>query len=279
MQHQPITYDAFISYSHAADNRLAPRLQQSLQRFAKPMWRLWSLRIFRDETSLAATHALPDILKRALEASRYFILLASPAAAHSKWVTQEIQHWLATKGSTSLLIVLTEGEIVWSDANGDFDWTQTTALPKCLAGTFNLEPKWEDLTKIRQADDISPRNPVLQHATASLFCAITGRALDDVIGEDIRVHRRNAQIFILRRGSHLSQFVRLHLSTVSNLRRTGAFFHRVRSPGDCGRQKECISAAGPIQCGKSEKASERHDRGGARYSKPESQKCEGIVGG
>jgi MTH538 TIR-like domain (DUF1863) len=47
----------------------------------------------------------------ALDGSRYFILLASPSAAQSKWVTQEIQHWLATKGSASLLIVLTEGEI------------------------------------------------------------------------------------------------------------------------------------------------------------------------
>lgn len=90
--------------------------------------------------------------------------------------------------------MLTEGEIVWSDAKGDFDWTRTTALSKCLAGAFNSEPKWEDLTKIRQADDISSRNPVLENATASLFCVITGRALDDVIGEDVRIHRRNAQI-------------------------------------------------------------------------------------
>jgi hypothetical protein len=81
-----IPYDAFISYSHAADSRLAPRLQQSLQRFAKPIWRLRSLKIFRDETSLAATHALPDTLKSALDGSRYFILLASPASAQSKWV-------------------------------------------------------------------------------------------------------------------------------------------------------------------------------------------------
>lgn len=29
-------YDAFISYSHAADDLLAPRLQGGLQRFAKP---------------------------------------------------------------------------------------------------------------------------------------------------------------------------------------------------------------------------------------------------
>ena len=29
-------YDAFLSYSHAADGKLAPALQRALHRFAKP---------------------------------------------------------------------------------------------------------------------------------------------------------------------------------------------------------------------------------------------------
>ena len=40
-------YDGFISYSHAADDLLAPRLQAGLQRFAKPWWKRRALRIFR----------------------------------------------------------------------------------------------------------------------------------------------------------------------------------------------------------------------------------------
>jgi hypothetical protein len=47
-------YDGFISYSHAADDLLAPRLQSGLQRFAKPWWKRRALRIFRDESSLSA---------------------------------------------------------------------------------------------------------------------------------------------------------------------------------------------------------------------------------
>jgi hypothetical protein len=47
-------YDGFISYSHAADDLLAPRLQAGLQRFAKPWWKRRALRVFRDESSLAA---------------------------------------------------------------------------------------------------------------------------------------------------------------------------------------------------------------------------------
>jgi len=48
-------YDAFVSYSHAADDLLAPRLQTGLQRFAKPWWKRRALHIFRDESSLSAS--------------------------------------------------------------------------------------------------------------------------------------------------------------------------------------------------------------------------------
>lgn len=46
-------FDGFISYSHAGDDLLAPRLQAALQRFAKP-WKRRALRLFRDGASLPA---------------------------------------------------------------------------------------------------------------------------------------------------------------------------------------------------------------------------------
>ena len=48
-------YDGFISYSHAADDQLAPRLQSALQRFARPWWKRRAVRIFGDQSSLFAT--------------------------------------------------------------------------------------------------------------------------------------------------------------------------------------------------------------------------------
>ena len=90
-------YDAFISYSHAADGKLAPALQSALQRFAKPWYRRRALHIFRDQTSLAATPELWPTIQAALDDAKYFLLLASPEAAQSKWVRREVGHWLATK--------------------------------------------------------------------------------------------------------------------------------------------------------------------------------------
>src|SRR4051812_30035025 len=73
-----LTYDAFISYSHAADGTLAPAIQQGLQMLAKPLYQRKALRIFRDQTSLAATPGLWPTIEQALQASRFFVLLASP---------------------------------------------------------------------------------------------------------------------------------------------------------------------------------------------------------
>jgi WD40 repeat protein len=183
-------YDAFVSYSHAADNELAPVLQKHLQSFAKPFWQLRSLRVFRDDTTLTLTPHLWPTIRDSMDKSRYFVLLAAPQAAQSRWVQQEVSHWVTTRGTDTLLIVLTDGVIEWDDKAGDFDWTSTTALPPTLRGAFKDEPKWEDVSALINPADLTMQNPVLRKTVASLYSAITGRPLDWVIGEDVRQHRR-----------------------------------------------------------------------------------------
>src|SRR5215208_5800388 len=88
-------YKAFISYSHAADGKLAPALQHGLQQFARPWNQLRAIRVFRDKTGLTATQGLWTSIVTALDNSEYFLLLASPQAAQSHWVDQEVRHWLS----------------------------------------------------------------------------------------------------------------------------------------------------------------------------------------
>jgi len=83
-------YDAFISYSHQRDRHLAIAMQTGLQRFAKPWYRRRALRIFRDESSLSATPGLWPTVERALAASEYFVLVASPESRESVWVAREV---------------------------------------------------------------------------------------------------------------------------------------------------------------------------------------------
>jgi WD40 repeat protein len=185
-------YDAFLSYSHVADGQLAPAVQLALQRFARPWYRPWALRVFRDSTSLAATPELWPSIERAMDSSRHFVLLASPQAARSPWVHREVDWWLGrhSGGAARLLLVLTEGDICWDGAARDFDWAATTALPERLRGEFRHEPLWVDLRWARTDDSLSLRHPRFREAVADLAAPLHGRAKDDLIGEDVRQLRR-----------------------------------------------------------------------------------------
>src|ERR1700733_6564488 len=104
-------YDAFICYSHAADSRLAPALQRGLQRLTRAWYQRQALRIFRDQTSLAANPDLYATIERELRESRHFVLFASPGAAQSPWVGREIRFWQEHRAREEFLIALTDGGI------------------------------------------------------------------------------------------------------------------------------------------------------------------------
>ena len=86
----PTRYRAFLSYSHAADGKVAPAVQAALHRLAKPWHRLRAIRVFRDKTSLSASHALWPSIEKALRDSEWPLLMASPEAAASLWVQWEV---------------------------------------------------------------------------------------------------------------------------------------------------------------------------------------------
>lgn len=185
-----MAYDAFISYSHAADGKLAPALHNGLKSFAKPYYRRRAVRVFRDETNLGIHPDLWGEIVEALEQARFFLLLASPQGAQSPWVGKEVAFWRQHRDVSRLLLVVTEGEIAWDDEAGDFDWEETTALPPGLAGAFDSEPLYLDLRWARSSEDLSLANPRFRDAVARLSAELRGIPLDDLVGEDVRQHRR-----------------------------------------------------------------------------------------
>jgi hypothetical protein len=104
-------YDAFISYSHARDLAVAEALQTELQTFARPWYRPRVLRVFRDNANLVALPALWSSIVAALEQSSWLVLMASPEAAQSPWVAQEVSWWLANRSPERLLIAWTAGDL------------------------------------------------------------------------------------------------------------------------------------------------------------------------
>jgi WD40 repeat protein len=189
-------YEAFISYSHAADNALAAQLQRTLNRIARPSykwWHWWPPRVFRDQTNLAPAGDLSGEIQRALGASGSLVLLASPLAAASPWVDKEAATWRETKPPGRLFLALTEGALEWDDARGDFDPERTTSLPPSLQGAFDAEPLWIDFTGVRE-DRPFARDPLFLDGAASLAAAIRGVDKDALIGEDVRQRRRARQL-------------------------------------------------------------------------------------
>jgi WD40 repeat protein len=187
-------FAAFISYSHAADGRLAPALVTGLHRFAKPWYGFRALRVFHDQTSLAATPGLWGAIERALSSAEFFVLLASPEAATSPWVSKEVEYWLGLRPPETLLVALTGGEIVWDEVIPDFDWARTTALPRVLEGVFADEPRYIDLRWARTVEHLSVQNPHFRNAIADLAAPLHHRDKDTLIGDDVRQRRRTLRI-------------------------------------------------------------------------------------
>ena len=185
-------YDAFLSYSHAGDADLAASVQSSLQRFARPWYKTYALRVFRDKTGLAANPALWNSIVSALGESEYLLLLASPHAAASPWVSQEVDWFLRNRTADKVLIVITGGQVAWSPAAGEFDWSLTTALPQVLRGAFRQEPLYVDLSWAHE--EHLQHDARFRDAILDLAAPLHGRPKDELDSEDLRQHRRTLRI-------------------------------------------------------------------------------------
>jgi WD40 repeat protein len=183
-----VSFNGFISYSHAADGRLAPAVQRGLHQLAKPWHRRRALWVFRDQTGLAVTPGLWSSIQKALDGSEWFILMASPEAARSQWVNREIEHWVAMKPADRILPVVTGGEWRWDPSRGDFA-EDSTAVPSALRGVFAEEPLFLDLRWAREDQHLSLRHSRFRDAVAQLAAPMHGVSKDDLEGEDVRQHR------------------------------------------------------------------------------------------
>lgn len=188
-----MAYDAFISYSHAADQPLARALDHGLQQFAKPWFKRRAMNVFLDEGNLNLSPHLWSSIVQALDAATFLICLASPAAAASPWVAREIDHWKTNRERSRLILVLTDGELAWDAARRDFDPDRSTAISPALHGAFDEEPLYLDLRWARGAD-LSLANGRFKAQVVQLAAAVRGVPVEDLIGDELEQHRRTVRI-------------------------------------------------------------------------------------
>lgn len=111
-------YDAFISYRHVSpDKDVAIHLQKLLETYKPPKGILCKnvarvKRIFRDESELPTSGDLDGDIKKALDQSRYLIVICSEETKKSKWCLQEIKYFKERHNGANdhILALLVQGD-------------------------------------------------------------------------------------------------------------------------------------------------------------------------
>src|ERR1700733_5902774 len=192
-----MAYNAFISYSHAADDTLAAALQSALHSFARPWYKLRALHIFRDQTNLAVNPVLWSSMRNALDQSSFFILLASPEAAASPWVAKEAEYWINRNGTSRVLIVVTAGTLKWDHLAASFTPENTNSLPASLLRSFPEEPLFLDLRWTRdKATRLRMKEPRFHEAVLQLAATLHNRPKDELDGADVRIRRETRLVAV-----------------------------------------------------------------------------------
>lgn len=187
-------YKAFISYKHVKSSRFAENLELAIKAYAKPIYRP-PMAVFRDEKYLRPGVELPVLIRNALDESEYLIYLASPEAAGSDWVKDELGRWCESEERRRrLVIVLTDGNIGVDAETKRLDWERTDALPATLAGALRLVPYYVDLSWARSAEQQTLLNPDYKKAINAIVAALRHVDPIDLSGQEIIQHRKNIRI-------------------------------------------------------------------------------------
>jgi len=197
----PLRYWAFISYAHS-DDKAARGLHRNLETYTghrhlppgpTPTGESIPRRlapVFRDRDELGASGDLPARLHEALEASRFLIVVCSPAASRSQWVNAEIQRFKALGRSDRVLAYIVGGE-PWASRTGAGEECFPSALRHIVApdGTIGdafAEPLAADARPLADG----PRNALLK-----IIAGMLGVRFDDLRRRD-EARRRQQRLII-----------------------------------------------------------------------------------
>ena len=183
-------YAAFISHSSDPDGKsVADSLRHGLHHLAKKWYLLRAMHVFLD-TAAGVTVGAPlwEELRAALDASKFFVLIASPAAVERPWVDKEAGYWLEHNSPETLIIVAARGKITWDDSRGDFDRSGTNALPSALYGKYREEPIFVDMRDVRRP--LNRKDPVLNDKIADVAACLHGVSKEEMTSRDRQERRR-----------------------------------------------------------------------------------------
>lgn len=174
----PAKYWAFISYSHR-DQAWAEWLHRALENYRVPRRlvgrdsptgaiprRLFP--VFRDSDELPSSPNLSAVINEALQASRYLIVIASPHAAVSRWVDEEVQRFRVLGRADRVLCLIVDGE---PHADVAPEKGLLECFPPSLREAVHAEPV---------GADVRPRKDSKAAAKLRLIAGLLGVGLDEL---------------------------------------------------------------------------------------------------
>ncbi|WP_029920669.1 toll/interleukin-1 receptor domain-containing protein [Nevskia soli] len=178
MQQESYKYWAFISYSHR-DQAWAEWLHKALETYRVPRRlvgretaagpvprRLFP--VFRDLEELPSSPNLSGAIDQALLQSRYLIVIASPYAAVSKWVDQEIARFRAMGRGDRILCLIVDGE-------PHADLQPGKGFLECFPPSLRTKDGIEPI-----AADVRPGKDGKPAARLKLIAGLLGTGLDEL---------------------------------------------------------------------------------------------------
>lgn len=190
-------YAAFISYSHS-DRAVAHWLHRALEGYHPPKAVMAgadaTLRpIFLDRAELPTSSDLAASVREALAASRYLIVICSPAAAKSRWVNEEIRYFKSLGGAGRVLALIVAGQTGYTPKGSAAD-----CMPPALRyvvsdqGEVTATPAAEPM-----AADIRPGADERRTAMLKVAAGLLQVPLDRLVQRDnARRQRRLLQVAV-----------------------------------------------------------------------------------
>lgn len=206
-------FAAFISYSHA-DKEAAAKLQRRLERYRLPKHLAIERadgaaaigRIFRDREDLAAAPSLSEAIRDAIARADALIVVCSPDACASRWVSEEITLFRTLHPDRPILAALVGGD-------------HSTAFPEALTQR-GTEPLAADLRKDGDGQTLG---------FLKIVAGIAGVPLDALVQRDAQ--RRVRRVTWITAGALAAMLVMGVMTTLAIQARNEAARQRAEAEG------------------------------------------------
>jgi tetratricopeptide (TPR) repeat protein len=220
-------YKAFISYKHD-DESWARKIHRYLETYSIPR-RLVGKQaqhgsipktlgpIFRDRDEMPSASDLSKVVRDALEASEYLIVICSPRAAASEWVNREVLTFKRLGGADRILCIIIDGEPGASEIPGS-----ESEECLCPALRFHVDGRGElsDERAEPMAADARAGGDGYKLARLKLVAGLIGVGLDDLRQREVQ--RKFRRMSLITAASFAGMVMTLMLAWVAETARDDA---------------------------------------------------------